>query len=93
MAARTFYKARRENRLVEMLYYFFRYGVLSLTVYNWLSDINYHGVNSFPDFMNLSDLAENRGDICYIDTGHYRPAFSHVIAGNISKTICNNQKG
>ena len=84
-----FYKVKSKHRLVEKLYCFFRYGVLSQSVYNWLNEMNFPGTECCSDFLNLSDLAENRNDSCYIDIGHYSPAFCQVIAENISKAICN----
>ena len=81
------YKTASEQRIMEKLYYFYRYGTLTQPVYNWLSNRNFPGMEDDLTFIDISMLAENMKEICYVDTAHYSPAFCKVIAEHIAQKM------
>jgi len=81
------YKTRKEHRLMEKLYYIYPYGTITQPVYSWIINNNFPGLNTFSDFLDISMIAKEIENVCYVDTAHYSPEFCNIIAKKISQKL------
>lgn len=76
----AYYKTAEEQRVMERLYLFHRYGVINFWVYNWLHLFEFPCMRDDHKFLNLSGVGESLDGKLYVDTCHYSAFFCEVIA-------------
>lgn len=75
-----FFAARPEHRIVEPLYRFFRNGGFAASIYHWVHDRGFPGMNDSEDFFDISLAAQDMDGVLYLDICHYTHRFSNRIA-------------
>lgn len=80
-----FFRTTGEQRIMERLYFVYRYGVMCSLVYEWLDANQFPSMEDSDEFFNLSSAGESLGGVLYLDVCHYTAAFCAVIAEAISK--------
>ena len=82
-----FYATRKEQRVLDRLYYVYPFGAFCWPVYNWLSLRDFESLADDPTFLDLSRVGASIDAVLYVDMCHYTARFSRAIAEALGRQL------